>query len=533
MTHPRPRDHAERPPERFKLATFLRENRERILREWEQATRRLPAAAELEPVALRDHMPGLLDHLCEVVEGHDAALADLPAVHASQRIRQGLSLELVAREYALLRETVHRLLEAERATVGVGVERVFNAALDEAVVQAVTRYHRARTRTLETLEELSREALTSREDLRGLLRSFLGLVESAIGSVDTAAVYLRDESGLVLRAAVGVEAGLEDRFALRVGEGFAGAIAARKQPMFTRSATREKLVRNEALLFAGVQALYGVPLLDGQELVGVAKMGSRDESAFTEDERQLFRSMAARAAGLIARRQVAEERELTLGMLGHDLRSPLNAIILGADYLTRHEELSQPAVRTTRQILAAGRRMNRMIGDLSDYTRLRFGVGLEIEPHVGDLREVVDEISGELRRQGQVDVDLAGDLVGDWDRDRLARVISNLVNNAIAHGSSSGRVDVRVDGTDAQSVTIRVHNEGKAISPALMPHLFEPFRRGDDGTTGMGLGLHIVKRVVAAHGGTIDVASTEQDGTTFTVRLPRWYADESPPAPGG
>jgi signal transduction histidine kinase len=123
----------------------------------------------------------------------------------------------------------------------------------------------------------------------------------------------------------------------------------------------------------------------------------------------------------------------------------------------------------------------------------------------------------------EVRVVSSGDGTGEWDGDRLAQVITNLVNNALAYSPPGTPVRVETRGVDG-SVLLGVHNAGRPIPPELLPHLFEPMTRGrsgDSGSRSIGLGLFIVANIVHAHGGTIEVRSEEGEGTTFTVKLPR------------
>ncbi|MFY0521974.1 sensor histidine kinase [Archangium gephyra] len=119
-----------------------------------------------------------------------------------------------------------------------------------------------------------------------------------------------------------------------------------------------------------------------------------------------------------------------------------------------------------------------------------------------------------------------GTYSGEWDPDRLAQVISNLVGNALHHGASHTPVEVALHQEDS-TLVLTVHNQGAPIPEALLPHVFDPFRGSGGGSRqGLGLGLYIVQQILQAHGGSISVDSRADSGTTFTVRLPRG----SPPA---
>ena len=225
------------------------------------------------------------------------------------------------------------------------------------------------------------------------------------------------------------------------------------------------------------------------------------------------------------RSQEAERiKDLFLGAIGHDLRNPLNAVLLATQAMLRGGDCGNAQHRRayTNKIERAAQRMQRMIEDILDLTRTQLAGGIPLSPqetHLGESsRGIVDECR--LARPGRVlQLDVSGDVTGYWDPGRLARAVSNLVSNAVVH-CQDGPVHVRVsDGGD--HVVLEVHNRGTPIDPNVLPTLFEPFRRGDTSHNGLGLGLHIVREIVRAHDGSVDASSTAADGTTFRVTLPK------------
>jgi signal transduction histidine kinase len=164
--------------------------------------------------------------------------------------------------------------------------------------------------------------------------------------------------------------------------------------------------------------------------------------------------------------------------------------------------------------------MARMIDDLLDFARSRLGGEFPIHRRRIDLRQICEQTVEELEfaYTRQVKLEVYGDPWGDWDPDRMAQVISNLVGNAVQH--SEGDVEVTLRG-EKDFVVLGTHNRGTPIPREVLPHVFEPGRRGTDRSGGLGLGLFIVQQIVLAHGGSIEVSSSESDGTTFTVALPR------------
>ncbi len=217
-------------------------------------------------------------------------------------------------------------------------------------------------------------------------------------------------------------------------------------------------------------------------------------------------------------------RERMMGVLGHDLRNPLNAITLSTDLLLRRGGCSPEDRKQLGHVRRAANRMTEMIETLLDFTRLRFGAfPLSFRPvDLGEIvRGVVDEVHAGIPDR-PIELRTRGTLRGNWDPARMSQAITNLVSNAIAYGEPGTTVTVDVEGDD-HDATVTVNNIGLPIPPAFMAVIFEPFRRDvpqDRSPHGLGLGLYIVEQIVLAHGGGIRVESNAQEGTTFTMRLP-------------
>jgi signal transduction histidine kinase len=210
------------------------------------------------------------------------------------------------------------------------------------------------------------------------------------------------------------------------------------------------------------------------------------------------------------------------GILSHDLRNPLGAILMSATVLSR-KVADDDVKRALGRILSSGQRMNQMITQLLDFTRARGEGGLPIDRTRTDLVPIVGRVIDELS-QGKVRTvtfEHAGDTRGRWDAERLAQVASHLVGNAFRHGAAEGPVRIVIAGDEPARVTIAVSNDG-AIAAELLPVLFEPFQGGAllNRRAGLGLGLFLAREIVAAHGGTLEVSSAG-DRSTFTVTLPR------------
>jgi signal transduction histidine kinase len=226
--------------------------------------------------------------------------------------------------------------------------------------------------------------------------------------------------------------------------------------------------------------------------------------------------------------QVNHSRDLFLAILGHDLRAPLQAISMSTELLLRKAPLEGDALTCAINIKRGARHMAVMVSDLLELVRSRLGKSLPIEPKPMDLADAAHAAIAEACA-GNPECDpivrVVGDTRGVWDAGRLDQLLQNLIGNALQHGLNKRDVTVTVTG-EPDSVRLTVHNFGVPIPDDAIPTLFDPLVRSaseDLGqpTTSLGLGLFIVKEVVDAHGGTIDVSSNQTDGTLFTVVLPR------------
>jgi signal transduction histidine kinase len=220
-------------------------------------------------------------------------------------------------------------------------------------------------------------------------------------------------------------------------------------------------------------------------------------------------------------------RDRFIGVLGHDLRNPLVAIILGSSMMVEAEGISDKNSGMAARILGSARRMQRLVSGLHDLTRTRFGDLVSINPGHMDFAEVCRQVIAEFEvivPEKKLNFSAKGNLKGIWDPFRLAQVMSNLIDNAVKYGSPRQGIDISVEEQGAE-VVVKVHNRGNPIPSEAQGTIFEPMVTLEQPEKGMrrglGLGLYIVAQIMLAHGGSVAVSSTRKEGTTFTLRLPR------------
>jgi signal transduction histidine kinase len=227
--------------------------------------------------------------------------------------------------------------------------------------------------------------------------------------------------------------------------------------------------------------------------------------------------------------EVNKSHDLFLGILGHDLRGPLSTIstCVALQLRARPNDSPQAAI-----ILRSVAQMKALLDDMVEYTRHRLGSQLVIDPaslHLDQFaRNTLDEIEA-ISRGHALELEVQGDMQGEWDARRLHQALSNLVFNAMKYGVRGAPIRIVLDGTRKEELVLGVENSGKPIPRDLMARLFDPLVRegGDDAGAdsqvagaNLGLGLYVVREIAKAHGGTVDVTS-DDSSTRFEMRLPR------------
>jgi len=300
-----------------------------------------------------------------------------------------------------------------------------------------------------------------------------------------------------------------------------GFVTAEGEPFTQETSSLERALRGEK---ASGRARYRAP--DGKmRVLDSRTVPLRRADSSLRGAVATFRDETERVKREEEAQQSAHFRERFIGILGHDLRSPLTAIIAGAGLILRKRDSADPVLAAAARIVSSAERMGRMISDLLDFTQARLGGGLSVKRADCDLREVaraaVEEVSlADPARKFTLQAE--GETRGNFDPDRAAQLFSNLLQNAMMHGAAGEEIAVSVRGGDRE-VEIAVSNAGPEIPEEDRALLFDPFRRGRSvghETRGLGLGLFIVQQIARAHGGDVSVESA--DGrVTFRALLQR------------
>lgn len=279
--------------------------------------------------------------------------------------------------------------------------------------------------------------------------------------------------------------------------------------------TMDQLFSEYRALRASVLNLWGKSSKEG--LV----TDPNDVTRFNEAIDQAIAESVSKFSSLIKSSQ-----DMFLAILTHDLRNPLHTINMSSMIL---QQSDNDKVKTMAQrIHNSSERMNRLITDLTDYTRSQFKESLPTVLAPTHMDVICEDIINEQKNTNpnrEFILNKQGKFNGTWDKDRIAQVFSNLLGNAIQHGSPSSPIVIDLNGNE-NSIIVNVNNKG-TIPKNKIKTIFEPLSRGQDSDNGfsqrnsMGLGLYITRQIVLAHKGTIEVASSDMEGTTFSLKIPR------------
>lgn len=336
--------------------------------------------------------------------------------------------------------------------------------------------------------------------LRDHIQSILAFIADDIESTQTESEQIKKSHGDKLRQSR--DSAAETHASLREAGGF----------------NMDQMVSEFRALRASVTKLWSAQLAEAtdQDISDLIRFNEAIDQALTE-------------AISYYSKKLDHSRNLFLGILSHDLRNPLGAMLMSAQLTLKIGALNERQTMLVSQIIASAGRTTEILDHLLDLTRARLGAGLSVSKEPMDMafvgRQLVDEMRA-MHPGRTFTLEISGDTEGQWDRPRIGQILSNLLGNAVQYGFTDLPIAVTVKG-DAKGVLLSVHNHGVPIPPGAIGGIFDSIARrvAEDGegprSLHLGLGLYVTKEIVSAHGGSIDVTSSEKDGTTFTIRLPR------------
>lgn len=228
--------------------------------------------------------------------------------------------------------------------------------------------------------------------------------------------------------------------------------------------------------------------------------------------------------------RVDQSRKMFLAILSHDLRNPLNSISMSAQFATMRNSDNPESCQALSQIKTSVQAISRLMNDLLDFAASGLGSHLPLSMTPIDLERLGREVLSELQAAHpgrMLRFHANGDLTCNCDGARMRQVFSNLLGNALTHGSQDGEVALAIV-TEGEEIIVKFCNHGTPIDPSLLPTIFDPLVR-DTSTDAqrhrregsVGLGLYIAREIVTAHRGHIEVTSSAEAGTVFKVRVPR------------
>lgn len=418
-------------------------------------------------------------------------------------------------------------------------ERVLSVALSNRLTE------------ISTLSDAGK-AINTTLDLEDVLNMILSSSLELLGGKEGSVMLLTPDGAhleLVTYRGPVEESLLPSRIA--VGEGIAGTVAQRRKPMLIEGSHVEADLADKAHPERGIRSSMCVPLIRGDELIGVLNLNETEgKRRFTEEDLQALDLFAQHAAIAIGNAALFEQERATIEKLeeldrlksdfvatvSHELKTPLTAIIGSATTLSRRSNRLSAQQRTTmiEVIERQGQRLLRLVQDILTTAQIESGTP-RLRRELVDLRDAAQIIIDDLKHahpDRRVNLDAVPESPHMWgDLGAIQQILSNLIENALKY-SEEGDVHVQLEEKPTETV-LHVSDQGRGMSPEQLAIVFDRFRQVDQSDTrgkgGVGLGLYIVKSLVEAHKGGVKIKSEEGRGTTFTVFFPKRSGDQEKP----
>jgi signal transduction histidine kinase len=546
-------------------AARLREQSENIQKQWlQRIVQELAAAREQDEPVLRDNIPKIIDALADELEqaGAGPRRRDLFTRHAEARIDwSNYSAEELMREYGALRKVVFGVLE-ERGPLPPDQRDWILDFIDEGVQVGASRFteakrlnERVELRYLKLIERLVVET-SGEAGLEGRIERLLDVIATDLGA-ETTAFFLQAQDTLDVTLSAATAQGRP------LSELYRGALALalardtrREHDDALHSLDVSSLPAAEAqsLNALGVSWLVLVRVVARGRVPGTLCLGFRERRNLEPAECRLLEALADRLALLIASLQLQEQsraalerarrqadmieaertsldeerrrRDELIAAISHDLKNPLHTAKMGAELIRRGTKAPGATERLADQILKSISRSDQMIVDLLDSQRIRAGKRLQIDIVHYRMNDLVDDIVADLTTLygARFRVRAEAEVAGYWSWAAMRRAIENLLTNAVKYSTPGSPITISLQADGGTQMHLSVHNEGPPLSLEEQTRIFRPFERGRSAEhrekSGWGIGLTLVRGIVDAHGGTVQVESTGAGGTTFSIINP-------------
>lgn len=368
-----------------------------------------------------------------------------------------------------------------------------------------------------------------KDNLDAIVRDWEAFARTLPAGQSMSALALRDHSREILLAIAGeMELPQSEQERANQAQDIVPTEASTTSAAAEHGALRQMAGFDLVQLFAEFRALRASVMAFWKRSDG-ATLGSSSIEEITRFNEGMDKALAQSVQRYSS--EVAASRDMFLAVLGHDLRGPLSGIEMSAMLLAKAGLSDKARQQAAARIKRASRDMSRLITDLLEYTRTRLGAGIPIDRSACDLGPVCEASLEDIRAgnpEQQFVQQVSGDLCLQADAARMQQALSNLLSNAVQHGSQRSPVTLTAVG-EVDAVIVKVINSGEPIPSGALAAIFEPLVQAPNASsegherskTSLGLGLFIVREIVLAHGGTISVESSMAAGTVFTIRLPR------------
>ncbi len=532
------------------ISRKLEAGKEKIIEEWEKQVRRSTLSnPQMSRAELRNSLPEVLSVMVNTLSEPDpknllfAKEKVLATGHGKTRAHEPhYSLDQVINEYHVLHEVILEVLEGDGQKITSAESELILDLITLSIRNAATEFKAVQDQQKEELQEKLRQANSALQNTLGQKSSEARLKNQILNTifenVDDYALFSLDPEGNITSWSEGCRKIKQYTDEEVIGKHYSllyppeGRI--RKEPeKHLEIAVSQGRFRGEGLrmrkngdLF--LADVFITPMFENTNLVGFFKV----VTDVTERSR-LMQEMDLTRTQIDTMKLESQLRERFVNMLTHDLRNPLQAAHMSAELIARqscnnekHHELAQ---RGSQNI----KRVDEMISDLLDTSRIKEGKPFPLKLAEFDLAKLVTEVCEELATimGDRFRADMPSSVLGFWDARGLKRVLENLVTNAVKYGDQNRKVTILLIEAEDR-VLIKVHNFGLPISKQEQSSLFEIFQRAESAqhgeNKGWGLGLTLVRGIAEAHGGIVKVRSLPDEGTTFTVDLPRDARSEMP-----